>query len=314
MKEGHIGLRVNLLLATIFTIIGLLTGCLFFIFVNFQIPFEPFTTWSQLPYANMFQYAGLICLFGAIIYLVMEIQEDLINKNNFLIFILILINIIAFLAGEYHTLTPVLYIIGFFGISIINFWLSNKLETKDLFILAVSATIVSLADEYAHTSVGTLSYYDKAIPSPLTIFGWSLFMIFIVGISRLIIKTQSLQIKDNKKLRILPVIITLILILAVIMIQDYLSIFNWVLISLYLFLFATSFYYTYTHPLKWNLFLMITSLILGLTMEFLGGQEGLWTFRFQESISFLILFSWPLRIWAVNFLCQAFKIDFSKNN
>ena len=139
-------------------------------------------------------------------------------------------------------------------------------------------------------------------------------MIFLVGITKLIVNNQSLQIKDNKKLRILPVIITLCLVLIVIGIQDYLIIFNSVLFLLYVFLFATSFYYTFTHPLKWNLFLMITSLILGLTMEYLGGLEGLWSFRFQDPISLLILFSWPLRIWAVNTICQAFKIDFSKNH
>jgi hypothetical protein len=69
-------MRANLLLATIFAILGFLTSCLFFIFINFQIPLEPFTTWSELPYANMFQYAGLVCSLGTIIYLLMERQES----------------------------------------------------------------------------------------------------------------------------------------------------------------------------------------------------------------------------------------------
>lgn len=237
----------------------------------------------------------------------------MINKKNFLIIaILILFNLVAFLWGEYHTLMPIFYIAGFIGISIISFWLGNKLETKDLFTLVVSATLLSFVDEYAHTSVGTLAYFDQAIPSPLTVFGWSVFMISLVGITRLIVKIRSLQTEDNKKLRILPVIVSLILILAVMVLQDYLSIFNWVLILVYLFLFAASFYYTYIHPLKWDLFLMITSLILGLCMEYVGGLEGLWTFRFQDPISLLILFSWPLRIWGVNAICLAFDVDFSK--
>jgi len=69
-------MRANLLLATIFAVLGLLLGFLFFIFVNIQIPIEPLSTWSDLPYANMFQYAGLICLLGAVIYLLMERQES----------------------------------------------------------------------------------------------------------------------------------------------------------------------------------------------------------------------------------------------
>ena len=159
----------------------------------------------------------------------------MINKTNVLIIaILVLLNLVAFLWGEYHTLMPIFYIIGFIGISIISFWLGNKLATKDLFALAVSATLLSFVDEYAHTSVGTLAYFDQAIPSPLTVFGWSVFMIFLVGITSLIVKNQSLQIEDKKKLRILPVIVSLILILAVTVLQDYLSIFNWVLILVYL--------------------------------------------------------------------------------
>ena len=152
----------------------------------------------------------------------MEIQENLINKNNFVIFILILINLVAFFWGEYHTLFPILYLSGFLGISIISFWFGNNLKTKDLLILAISATLLSFVDEYAHTSVGTLTYFDQAIPSPLTVFGWSIFMIFLVGITMLLVKNQSIKINDSKKLRILPVIISLILILTVIVVQDYL--------------------------------------------------------------------------------------------
>ena len=69
-------MRANLLLATIFAILGFLLSCLFFIFINIQIPMEPFATWSDLPYANMFQYAGLVCLLGTIVYLLMERQKS----------------------------------------------------------------------------------------------------------------------------------------------------------------------------------------------------------------------------------------------
>ena len=69
-------MRANLLLATILTTLGLLIGLTFFILVNVKTTIEPIATWSQLPYANMFQYAGLICLLGAVIYLFLERQES----------------------------------------------------------------------------------------------------------------------------------------------------------------------------------------------------------------------------------------------
>lgn len=238
----------------------------------------------------------------------------MINKKNLLVItVLVLINLVAFLWGEYYTLMPIFYIAGFIGISIISFWVGNKLETMDLIVLALSATLLSFVDEYAHASVGTLTYYDQAVPSPLTVFGWSVFMISILGVTKFIATNRLLQIEDYMKLRTLPVFVSLILLLAVTVLQDYLCIFNWVLVLVYLFLFVASFYYTHVHPLKWNLFLMITSLILGICMEYVGGLEGLWTFRFQAPISLLILLSWPLRIWAVNALCLALGVDFSKN-
>lgn len=239
----------------------------------------------------------------------------MINKKNLLVItVLVLINLGAFLWGEYHTIMPVFYIAGFIGISIISFWVGNQLKTKSLIVLAILATILSFVDEYAHTLGGTLTYFDQAVPSPLTVFGWSIFMISLVGVTKLIVGNPSLRITDYKKLRTLPVIISLILIIAVAVIQDSLSSFNWVLVLVYLFLFAASFYYTQLHLLKWNLFLMITSLILGFCMEYVGGLEGLWTFRSQQSISLLILFSWPLRIWTVNALCFIFGVDFSQDH
>ena len=68
-------MRANLLLALILIIAGFVLSLFFFILVNIQIETEPFTTWCELPYAGMFEYAGLVCLVGAIIYLFMERQE-----------------------------------------------------------------------------------------------------------------------------------------------------------------------------------------------------------------------------------------------
>jgi hypothetical protein len=69
-------MRANLLLATFFAVLSFLAGLLFFIFMNVNIPFEPFTTWAHLSYANMFAYSGLVCGIGAIIYIMLEAQES----------------------------------------------------------------------------------------------------------------------------------------------------------------------------------------------------------------------------------------------
>jgi hypothetical protein len=58
----------------------------------------------------------------------------------------------------------------------------------------------------------------------------------------------------------------------------------------------------------------VMSLAFGFGMEFLGRMEGLWVFRFQNPVSLLILFSWPLRVWAVSALCYIVNVDFSNHS
>ena len=134
-------------------------------------------------------------------------------------------------------------------------------------------------------------------------------MVFLVGVTKFISNIRWLK-EDHKKLRTLPVVISLILIITSIIVQGYLSIFNWAIILVYLLLFAAGFYYTSVHQLKLNLLMMATSLAFGLSMEYVGGMENLWTFRFQDPISLLILFTWPLRFYTVIALCAVAGVDF----
>ncbi len=310
-------MRANFILALVLLISGFVLCTLYFVFLNVQIP-EPFSSWSELPYAGMFQYAGLVCLLGAIIFLLMETREARRRRpiENTLslaaICIVILANWISFFWGGYHTLLPTLFIIGLLGTSIVSGWVAVGMKIRDLTILLVVATLLAFADEYAHTSAGTLTYFDRAIPSPLTVFGWSPFMILLLAVTRTMTKIRSIYIRDQIRLRTLPVLASFILILTVAVLQGYVSIFNWTLALVYFVLGVASLYYTYMHSLKWNLLLMITSLVLGFSMEFSGRGEGLWTFHFMEPVSLLILFSWPLRIWTVSALCFLSDVDLSE--
>lgn len=307
-------MRTKLILALFLVISGLTSCTLFFIFLNIQIPTGLFSSWSELPYAGMFQYAGIICLAGAIIYLLMELFEKaVINmKNLFVISVVVLANFISFFIGGYHTLLPTFFLVGLIGTSVIGAWVANGIGTMDLVIFIIIATIVAAIDEYAHTSVGTLTYFDNGVPSLLTVFGWSLFIMLLVTLSKFLMRFRIFDIKDQRILRISPVIVSLILVSIVAVVQEYFISFDWLLFLVYVMLGSASLYYTYRNPLKWNILLMITSLLFGFLMEFMGRWEGLWTFRFMEPVSLLILFSWPLRIWTVNSFCLFFDVDFSR--
>lgn len=227
---------------------------------------------------------------------------------------MIFANLTAFFLGGYHALLPIMFLVGLVGASILSAWAAIEMTTKDLVTFIAIATLVAAIDEYAHTSVGTLTYYDHAVPTPLTVFGWSLFMILTLTITGLMMKIHLFDIQNKKMLRILPVLASLTLISTMVVLQGYVTVFNWVLILVYAMLGLASFYYTYNHSLKWNLSLMITSLAFGFFMEFMGAWEGLWTFRYMEPVSFFIVFSWPLRIWTVNAFCLLFNVDLSKKH
>jgi hypothetical protein len=73
--EVFISLRANLFLALILLIAGFALSLSFFVLINVHVDFEPLASWSQMQYAGMFEYAGLVCLVGALIYLFLERQE-----------------------------------------------------------------------------------------------------------------------------------------------------------------------------------------------------------------------------------------------
>jgi hypothetical protein len=173
------------------------------------------------------------------------------------------------------------------------------METKNLIILSVVTIATAFVDEYAHTSSGAFSYYDGMEPSPLTVFGWSLLVLGILTIARFIHRRVPLESLEYRELRILPVLISVFLLIDSAWIQGYLPFFGLTLALVYILLVVTSLYYSYMHPLGWNFWVMVTSLILSALMEYLGGIEGLWVYQGNEPMAFFIAFTWTLRTWTI---------------
>lgn len=293
-------------------------GCIlctvFLVFLNVPIPQEPFTLWSQLPYAGMFQYAGIVCLIGAILFLMLETVADVpLNTRNIIVVLAVaMANVVSFAIGAYYTRVPVLYLTGLLGTTVFSAWMTSSMKTKDLVIYVGLTSLVAALDEYAHTSAGTLHYYDNAVPSPLTVFGWSLFIIPILSIAWFVKQRRLFSILDRSILRPIPAITSLFLVAVTAMTQGYSTTFDWKLVLVYILLTTASLYYSLQHAVEWNILILMTSWGFGLIMEFLGQWEGLWIYRFSEPVSLLILFSWPLRIWTVNLLCTFLNVDLSE--
>jgi hypothetical protein len=173
------------------------------------------------------------------------------------------------------------------------------METRSLVTLTVVTMVISTVDEYAHTSSGTFSYFDGMNPSPLTVFGWSIFVLGIVTIAQYMYQRTPLASLDDRVLRSLLVLASISLLIISAWAQGYLRFFDSLMIFVYLFLSIASLYYSSSHRFGWSLWVVTSSLIVSALMEYLGGIEGLWVYQFNEPMAFFIVFTWTLRVLSI---------------
>jgi hypothetical protein len=221
------------------------------------------------------------------------------NKNLPIVFVLICATTVSFFWGGYHTLTPFMFLSGLFFVSVICLWASSYLETRSLVTLSIVAMVLAVVDEYAHTSSGAFSYFDGMTPSPLAVFGWSLFTLGIIAIAQLLDQRVPLVGLGGGTSRSLLVLIPTFLLIVCARAQGYLRFFDLLLVSVYIFLFTASLSYSYLHQFGWCMWVVISSMIFSAIMEYLGGIEGLWVYQFNEPMAFFIVFTWTLRILTI---------------
>ena len=221
------------------------------------------------------------------------------NRNPLIVLALICATVASFLWGGYHALMPLLFLSGLSLVSVICLWSSLYLDTRSLSTLAIVSMALAAVDEYAHTSSGAFSYFDGMTPSPLAVFGWSLFVLGILAAAKYLYQRMPLERLDARASRILLALTPVTLLIVSAWVQGYLPFFNPLLISIYLLLTSASLYYTYHHRFGWCMWIVISSMIFGTTMEYLGGVEGLWVYQFDEPMAFFIVFTWALRVLTV---------------
>ncbi len=172
--------------------------------------------------------------------------------------------------------------------------------------------MLAYIDEYVHTSSGAFRYFDGNIPSPLTVFGWSLLVLGIISISKIINQRVSSKTLLNIEPRILIVLITIIL-FGTAWLEGYMRFFDTRMILLYLFLFLASIYYSNFHKIEWSLLVSTSTLIFSAIMEYIGGIEGLWVYQNNRPIAVFIIFTWVLRNFTILSLASMLGVDFLEN-
>jgi hypothetical protein len=219
--------------------------------------------------------------------------------NALIVSALIAANVIAFLWGGYHTLTPILYVAGLALASATYIWAAMRMETRDLAVLTVTSIALAFIDEYAHTTSEAFTYFDRMMPSPLTVLGWGLFIPAILTIAQLLHEKFPMESLGRGMPKTAPASLSIVLLIALAWTQGYLPVLSLTLAQVYVVLGVASLYYTSRHPLGWNAWVMATSLIISALMEYIGAMEGMWTFLFSEPLPLFMVFTWALRTWTI---------------
>ena len=232
-------------------------------------------------------------------------------KSFVIVLVLISATVAGFFWGGYETLLPVWFLAGLFCVSAVDLWASLGIRTRELLTLAATTLAIASADEYLHVSTGVYAYFDRGTPSPISVFGTSLLMIFILVIAR---RLSKFLLWKNKKgvLGALPALVCIILQPALAGTQGYLPILKWPMIFLYVAMGAASVFYAYRHPLGWTMSLMISGMVVGATMEFIGSLEGMWSFHFLQPLPLFMILTWALRTWMVHAFCLLLGVDFAQ--
>jgi hypothetical protein len=136
-------------------------------------------------------------------------------------------------------------------------------------------------------------------PSPLTVFGWGLFIPGILTVAQLLHEKLPMERLGSSTPRTAPAIISIVLLIACVWTQGYLPILSLTLAQVYVLLGVASLYYTNWYPLGWNVWVMVASLMISALMESIGAMEGMWSFRFNEPLQFFLVFTWTLRTWTI---------------
>ncbi len=221
------------------------------------------------------------------------------NKNLLIVFALICATAASFFWGGYHALMPLLFLSGLSLVSVICLLASSHMDTRSLVTLTIASMVLAAFDEYAHTSSGAFRYFDGMTPSPLAVFGWSLFVLGIVATAKILHQRIPLGSLDGSASRVILALIPFFLVIVLAWVQGYLRFFNPLLAFVYFFFFMASLYYSYSHPFGWCMWVLISSLILSTIMEYLGGIEGLWVYQSNEPMALFIVFTWVLRVLTI---------------
>ena len=218
-------------------------------------------------------------------------------------------SILSFLWGGYVSQATPLYTAIYLVSLGLAIWFSAKLPAKGLIIFAISSFAIAVAVEPTMTAVGLWKYAfsgDLALLYP--IFSYSVLLLLMLLLAKVLDEILKRYRERIVSMVLVPIAVAALSIVLM-QVEGYLALLSLRAILIYSLLLLLSLYYVIHQPSRWNIALLLSSIITAASMEASGSISGLWMYPFSTVIPLFLPVAWALNVWAVHGLSLILGAD-----
>ncbi len=230
-------------------------------------------------------------------------------KSLLVSIIIAVASILGFLAGGYVAQATPLYTAIYLVSLGMAVWFSTKLPMKGLIIFAISSFAIAVAVEPTMTAAGLWKYaFSGELALLYPIFSYSVLLLLMLLLAKVLDEILK-QYRERIVLTVLAPIMVLALSVILMGVEGYLALLNLRATLVYSLLLLLSIYYVTHQPSRWNIALLLSSIITAASMEASGAISGLWMYPFSTVIPLFLPVAWALNMWAVHGLSLILGAD-----
>jgi uncharacterized protein (DUF362 family) len=214
-----------------------------------------------------------------------------------------------FVSGGFIWKSSLEFSLSFIFAIIFGALFAMRMTTKHLVAISLASILVSYFIERFAVLAGMWRYVDGAAPPLFALFSTPIFVIIIVGFSYFIRRIFAYIELSGKKLRLVPLAVILLALVAFLQFEGYLSIITPEMTAVYAAFAVISFFYNNRQTFDWNISFAVVAVSLGGMMELLGAISGLWSYAFGEGMPVFISIGWALNAWTACGIAQISGIN-----
>ena len=176
-------------------------------------------------------------------------------------------SILSFLAGGYVSQATPLYTAIYLVSLGLAIWFSAKLPAKGLIIFAISSFAIAVAVEPTMTAVGLWKYaFSGEISLLYPIFSYSVLLLLMLLLAKVLDEILKRYRERIVSMVLVPIAVAALSIVLM-QVEGYLALLSLSAILIYSLLLLLSLYYVIHQPSRWNIALLLSSIITAASME-----------------------------------------------